>query len=98
MGFSTCSDCGDGVLLVLAFVWCVPALVYAIRHQRAADPVAVRFLGVVQHALVAAATVFSLWLFGLLGASHPLFRLIVVFVVAASACVAAVGLLRRPRR
>ena len=95
MDFNICADCGgdDLGILVLAFVWCVPTLVYAVRHQGAVGPAAMRFLGVVQHVLVAAAIVFSLGWFGLL---HPLFMLIGAFVVVA--CVAAVGLRRMSRQ
>jgi hypothetical protein len=55
-----------------------------------------RFLGVVQYVLVAAATVFTLRQFGLLDTSGPLFRLIVAFV--AVACVSSVVLRRMSRR
>lgn len=95
MDFNICADCGgdDLGILALAFVWCVPTLVYAVRHQGAVGPAAMRFLGVVQYVLMAAAIVFSLRWFGLL---HPLFMLIGAFVVVA--CVAAVGLRRMSRQ
>jgi hypothetical protein len=94
MDFSVTSDCTSWPgTFGLALAWCIPTLIYAIRHQEAVRPGERRFLGAAQYLFVALATVLSLWKFGLLG--NPLFKLVVPFVLmTACVCAAAVGLRR----
>src|SRR4051794_31793981 len=94
MDFSIISDCSSWPgTLALALVWCIPTLIYAVRHQKAGRPGEGRFLGAVQYLLMALATALSVWGFGLL--DNPLLQPVVAFVVVtACVCAAAVGLRR----
>ena len=98
MTFNVCSDCGDNLMrgvLVLAFVWSAPTLIYVIRHQFAFGPVTSRALGLGQYVLVAAAILFSLWHFDLVDTSDPLLRLVAVLAVVAGAASSAAVASRR---
>lgn len=98
MDFSITSDCSSWPgTWGLALAWCIPTLIYAVRHQEAVRPGERRFLGAVQYLLVALATVLSLWRFGLL--DNTLFQIFVAFVmVTVCVCAAAIGLRRLLRR